>query len=80
MVTLGWSADSGGRCEPDFLRPVEHRLSGPPGEGVVSEVIGSVAGERFEALVDRSVELVRVMTGCQFACAGRSPGGRGWRG
>ncbi|MFI8932547.1 DUF6192 family protein [Streptomyces sp. NPDC053474] len=33
----------------------------------MSEVIGSVAGERFEALVDRSVELVRVMTGCQFA-------------
>ncbi|KJY41677.1 hypothetical protein VR41_11535 [Streptomyces sp. NRRL B-1568] len=33
----------------------------------MSEMTGSVPCERFEALVDRSVELVRVMTGCQFA-------------
>ncbi|QDQ15928.1 hypothetical protein [Streptomyces spectabilis] len=36
----------------------------------MSEVTGSVPGERFEALVHRSVELVRVMTGCQFALGG----------
>ncbi|WP_372411758.1 DUF6192 family protein [Streptomyces luteireticuli] len=30
-------------------------------------MVGSVPCERFEALVDRSVELVRVMSGCQFA-------------
>ncbi|MFJ8391093.1 DUF6192 family protein [Streptomyces sp. NPDC094438] len=29
-------------------------------------MIGSVPGERFEDLVDQSVQLVRVMTGCQF--------------
>ncbi|WP_063804140.1 DUF6192 family protein [Streptomyces roseifaciens] len=33
----------------------------------MSETIGSVPCERFEVLVDRSVELVRVMSGCQFS-------------
>ncbi|MEU2874165.1 hypothetical protein ABZ769_34055 [Streptomyces olivoreticuli] len=33
----------------------------------MDQVIGSVPSERFEALVDRSVELVKVMSGCQFA-------------
>ncbi|WP_367318293.1 hypothetical protein [Streptomyces sp. HUAS ZL42] len=31
------------------------------------QTVGSVAYERFNDLVDRSVELVRVMMGCQFA-------------
>ncbi|MES4886204.1 DUF6192 family protein [Streptomyces sp. NPDC000349] len=32
----------------------------------MDEAIGSVPCERFDDLVDQSVELVRVMTGCQF--------------
>ncbi|MBT2385888.1 DUF6192 family protein [Streptomyces sp. ISL-11] len=39
----------------------------------MSEVIGSVPCERFEALVDWSVELVRVMSGCQFALGDIAP-------
>lgn len=31
------------------------------------QTVGSVPCERFDDLVDRSVQLVRVMTGCQFA-------------
>jgi hypothetical protein len=33
----------------------------------VVQTVGSVPCERFDDLVDRSVQLVRVMTGCQFA-------------
>jgi len=37
------------------------------GACVVVQTVGSVSCERFDDLVDRSVELVGVMTGCQFA-------------
>ncbi|WP_425824853.1 DUF6192 family protein [Streptomyces fractus] len=33
----------------------------------MTQTIGSVPYDRFDALVDQSVELVRVMTGCQWA-------------
>lgn len=39
----------------------------PGWEGAVSEAIGSVPCEWFEAPVDQPAELVQVMTGCQFA-------------
>lgn len=51
------------------------------------QTVGSVPCERFDDLVDRSVELVRVMTGCQFALGDialeiaplRTHGGGTWR-
>ena len=66
VVTVGWSADSASRRGPGGLRPVERRSFGPPGRAPCPRwAVGRARGRG--ALVDRSVDLVRVMTGCQFA-------------